>query len=69
MNLENYPIWYCPKTQSEPIKNWEQFVMNFCLDVNEAFKTWSGDMELKFKIYTKKALTISKDNYQEIKQA
>jgi hypothetical protein len=43
-----------PKTQSEPVKNWEQFVMNFCLDVNEAFKTWSGDMELN----SQKALTI-----------
>ncbi len=46
-----------PKTQSEPIKNWEQFVMNFCLDVNEAFKTWSGDMELNSNS-TQKALTI-----------
>ena len=35
-----------PKRLSEPIKNWEQFVMNFCLDVNEAFKTWSGEKEL-----------------------
>ena len=35
-----------PKTLSEPIINWEQFVMNFCLDVNEAFKTWSGEKEL-----------------------
>jgi len=34
-----------PKSLSEPIKNWEQFVMNFCLDVNEAFKTWSGYSE------------------------
>ena len=46
-----------PKTQSEPIKNWEQFVMNFCLDVNEAFKTWSGDMELNSNS-PQKALTI-----------
>ena len=41
-----------PKTQSEPIKNWEQFVMNFCLDVNEAFKTF-WRYGIKFKIYTK----------------
>jgi len=46
-----------PKTLSEPIKNWEQFVMNFCLDVNEAFKTWSGDMELNSNS-PQKALTI-----------
>ena len=46
-----------PKTLSEPIKNWEQFVMNFCLDVNEAFKTWSGKVELNQKS-PQKALTI-----------
>lgn len=46
-----------PKTLSVPIKNWEQFVMNFCLDVNEAFKTWSGDMELN-QNSPQKALTI-----------
>ena len=46
-----------PKTLSEPIKNWEQFVMNFCLDVNEAFKTWSGDMALNPNS-PQKALTI-----------
>lgn len=46
-----------PKSQSEPIKNWEQFVMNFCLDLNEAFKTWSGDSELT-PTSPQKALTI-----------
>ena len=46
-----------PKTLAEPIKNWEQFVMNFCLDVNEAFKTWSGDMNLNPNS-PQKALTI-----------
>ncbi len=46
-----------PKTLSEPIKNWEQFVMNFCLDVNEAFKTWSGQSELN-QTSPQKALTI-----------
>ena len=46
-----------PKSTSEPIKNWEHFVMNFCLDVNEAFKTWSGDMELNHNS-PQKALTI-----------
>ena len=46
-----------PKTLSEPIKNWEQFVMNFCLDVNDAFKTWSGKAELNHNS-PQKALTI-----------
>lgn len=46
-----------PKTTSEPIKNWEHFVMNFCLDVNEAFKTWSGELKLNTNS-PQKALTI-----------
>lgn len=46
-----------PKTSVEPIKNWEQFVLNFCLDVNEAFKTWSGSMDLNPNS-PQKALTI-----------
>jgi len=46
-----------PKTSLEPIKNWEQFVLNFCLDVNEAFKTWSGEMNLNSNS-PQKALTI-----------
>lgn len=46
-----------PKSLSEPIQNWEQFVMNFCLDVNEAFKTWSGNSELT-PTSPQKALTI-----------
>ena len=25
------------------IKNWECFILNFCLDVSEAFKTWNGE--------------------------
>ncbi len=50
-------IMILPKTLSEPIKNWEQFVMNFCLDVNEAFKTWSGELELN-QTSPQKALTI-----------
>jgi hypothetical protein len=29
-----------------PISNSEQFILNFCLDVHEAFKTWSGQMDL-----------------------
>lgn len=29
-----------------PIPNWEEFVLNFCLDVDAAFKTWSGETDL-----------------------
>ncbi|MFZ8908361.1 MAG: hypothetical protein ACO2YR_05520 [Nitrosopumilaceae archaeon] len=46
-----------PKTSLEPIKNWEEFVLNFCLDVNDAFKTWSGEMNLNSNS-PQKALTI-----------
>ena len=46
-----------PKKTNEPIKNWEHFVLNFCLDVNEAFKTWSGSMALNANS-PQKALTI-----------
>ena len=41
----------------EPIPNFEQFILNFCLDVNEAFKTWSGQMDLSINS-PQKALTI-----------
>ncbi|MCV0392081.1 MAG: hypothetical protein K5790_02175 [Nitrosopumilus sp.] len=37
--------------------NWKQFVMNFCLDVEEAFKTWSGKSRL-LPSSPQKALTI-----------
>jgi len=46
-----------PKTSSDPIKNWEQFVLSFCLDVNESFKTWTGEMSLNPNS-PQKALTI-----------
>mgnify|MGYP007099648135 FL=1 len=41
----------------EHIPNFEQFILNFCLDVNEAFKTWSGQMDLSINS-PQKALTI-----------
>jgi hypothetical protein len=41
----------------EPIPNFEQFILNFCLDVDEAFKTWSGQTELSVNS-PQKALTI-----------
>lgn len=46
-----------PKKTSEPIKNWEHFVLKFCLDVNESFKSWSGSSPLNTSS-PQKALTI-----------
>ena len=37
--------------------HWEEFVLNFCLDVEESFKTWSGKFPLQ-KSSPQKALTI-----------
>ena len=37
--------------------NWKEFVLNFCLDVEEAFKTWSGQSPL-FVSSPQKALTL-----------
>ena len=41
--------------QSMP--HWKEFVLNFCLDVEEAFKTWSGQNPLSVKS-PQKALTL-----------
>ena len=41
--------------QSMP--NWKEFVLNFCLDVEEAFKTWSGQTSL-LTSSPQKALTL-----------
>ena len=32
-------------SSKESVKNWELFILNFCLDVCLAFKTWSGQKE------------------------
>ena len=37
--------------------HWKEFVLNFCLDVEEAFKTWSGQTPLSVKS-PQKALTL-----------
>ena len=42
---------------SEPMQYSEQFILNFCLDVNDAFKTWSGQVPLALNS-PQKALTI-----------
>ena len=44
-------------SKMEPVPNSEQFILNFCLEVNEAFKTWSGQMDLSINS-PQKALTI-----------
>ncbi len=41
--------------QSMP--NWKEFVLNFCLDVEDAFKTWTGECSLSVKS-PQKALTL-----------
>lgn len=37
--------------------NWKEFVLNFCLDVEDAFKTWTGKDSLSVSS-PQKALTI-----------
>ncbi|ABK77966.1 hypothetical protein CENSYa_1343 [Cenarchaeum symbiosum A] len=39
-------FWNVPVTHG-PIKDWEEFILNFCLDVTHAFKTWSGELPLE----------------------
>jgi hypothetical protein len=46
-----------PTKSSGSISYSEQFILNFCLDVNEAFKTWSGQTPLTVNS-PQKALTI-----------
>lgn len=41
----------------EVVPNSEYFILNFCLEVDESFKTWSGEMELSTNSPLK-ALTI-----------
>jgi len=41
--------------QSMP--HWKEFVLNFCMDVEEAFKTWTGKSNLTVKS-PQKALTL-----------
>ena len=41
----------------QSMSNWKEFVLNFCLDVEEAFKTWSGQNPLSVSS-PQKALTL-----------
>ena len=44
--LEEAIFWSVPASK-RPIKNWEEFILNFCLDIAQAFTTWTGDKELE----------------------
>jgi len=41
----------------QAMPHWKEFVLNFCLDVEEAFKTWTGQSALSVKS-PQKALTL-----------
>ncbi len=45
------------KQELSKIANWKGFVLNFCLDVEESFKTWTGQMPLT-ETSPQKALTL-----------
>ena len=40
------PLFALVPASKGPIKNWEEFILNFCFEVDEAFKTWAGEKEL-----------------------
>ena len=46
-----------PEKALQSMPHWKEFVLNFCLDVEEAFKTWSGQSALTVKS-PQKALTL-----------
>ena len=46
-----------PEKALQSMPHWKEFVLNFCLDVDEAFKTWSGQSALTIKS-PQKALTL-----------
>ena len=46
-----------PEKALKSMPHWKEFVLNFCLDVDEAFKTWSGQSSLTVKS-PQKALTL-----------
>jgi hypothetical protein len=46
-----------PEKALQSMPHWKEFVLNFCLDVDEAFKTWSGQSSLTVKS-PQKALTL-----------
>jgi len=45
------------KKAPDAMSNWREFILNFSLDVDDSFKTWSGQSQLSEKS-PQKALTI-----------
>ncbi len=45
------------KKSTNPCKDWEEFILSFCLDVKSAFKCWSGLKEMP-PLADRQALTI-----------
>ncbi len=54
--LDEAIFWNVPASK-KPVKNWEKFILNFCLDIDIAFTTWTGEKELEINSDTK-ALTF-----------
>ena len=46
-----------PENASDTMSTWKEFILNFCLDVESAFETWSGQTPLTVNS-PQKALTI-----------
>ena len=46
-----------PETTSNTMPTWKEFILNFSLDVESAFETWSGESPLSVNS-PQKALTI-----------
>ena len=46
-----------PEKALSSMRNWKEFVLNFALDVEESFKSWSGQSELSTNS-PQKALTL-----------
>ena len=46
-----------PKNASETMPTWKEFILNFSLDVESAFETWSGKSPLSVNSH-QKSLTI-----------
>ena len=40
------PLFALVPASKGPIKKWEEFILNFCFEVDEAFQTWAGEKEL-----------------------
>ena len=54
---ELYDVLLKTPKSTTPLPDSDYFILNFCLEVNEAFKTWSGQTSLSITS-PQKALTI-----------